>query len=101
MLQLPRVIRAALVIPIAIAAVALASTAPAYADRTIYPPVSGDVLAWQTNDASWVDGLHCMQVDKGRLDPPPSGKGIQLGRESDSTGVIRMSDERGRQKLFD
>jgi len=68
MLHLPRVIRAALVIPIAIAAVALASTAPAYADRTIYPPVSGDVLAWQTNDASWVDGLHCMQVDKGRLD---------------------------------
>ncbi|MEV6442959.1 RICIN domain-containing protein [Amycolatopsis sp. NPDC051716] len=68
MLQLPRAIRAAVLVPLATAALVLTGAGPAHADHTIYPPVSGDVLAWWTNDASWIGGLKCLQVDKGRLD---------------------------------
>jgi hypothetical protein len=68
MLHLPRAIRTAVLVPLAIAVVALTGPTPAYADRTIMPPVSGDVLAWQTVSSSPPIGLRCMQVDKGHFD---------------------------------
>ena len=68
MLQLPRVIRTAVLVPLAIAALVLTGAAPASADRTVYPPVSGDVLAWQTNEGRLSYGFKCVQVDKGRLE---------------------------------
>ncbi|WP_245589450.1 RICIN domain-containing protein [Amycolatopsis balhimycina] len=68
MLQLPRVIRTAVLVPLATAALVLTGAVPAHADQTIYPPVSGDVVAWQTNEGSWIGGPKCLQVDKGRLD---------------------------------
>ena len=46
---LSRAFRAAVLVPLAIAAVALTGAAPASADDTIPPPVSGDVLYWRTN----------------------------------------------------
>ena len=66
--HLSRMVRTAVLATIAIAAVALAGAAPAYADRSIPPPASGDVLAWQTNSGAPVKDTKCMQVDKGRLD---------------------------------
>ncbi|MEU4252847.1 RICIN domain-containing protein [Amycolatopsis sp. NPDC026612] len=64
MLQLPR----AILVPLVIAVVALTGAAPAYADRTVMPPVSGEVLAWQPLSSSPPTGLKCMQVDKERYD---------------------------------
>jgi hypothetical protein len=64
MLHLPR----AILVPLVIAVVALTGAAPAYADRTIMPPVSGDVLAWQVVSSSAPIGLRCMQVDRGHFD---------------------------------
>ena len=78
MLHLPRLIRTAVLVPIAIAAVALTGVVPASADRYIPPPVSGDVLFWWTNTGN---GIHCMQVDKGRSDDfaPVDQFGCQYG----------------------
>ena len=68
MLPLSRVIRRAVLVPIAIAAVALAGVTSASADQTIPPPVSGDVAFWQTNSGTTGDDTKCMQVDKWRFD---------------------------------
>ncbi len=68
MVQLSRVIRAAVLVPLAAAAVVLTGAAPAYADHSIPPPESGDVVSFWTNNGSHIGGLKCMQVDKGRLD---------------------------------
>ncbi|MFC0430640.1 RICIN domain-containing protein [Kutzneria buriramensis] len=66
MLHLPRVIRAAALVPLAVAALALTGVTPASADRVIPPPVSGDVVFWQTNTGG--SGSHCMQIDQWRAD---------------------------------
>lgn len=68
MLQSLRAIRAIVLVPIAAAAVVVTGSAPAYADHSMPPPVSGDVSAWWTNDGSFIGGPKCMQVDKGRLE---------------------------------
>ena len=68
MLPLPRVIRAIVLVPVVVAAAVLTGSAPASADHSIPPPVSGDVSAWWTNNGSFIGGPKCMQVDKGRLD---------------------------------
>jgi hypothetical protein len=61
-------VRAAVLTLVASAAALLTGVAPAHADRTIYPPVSGAVLAWRTNVGPAAAALKCMQVDQGRLD---------------------------------
>jgi hypothetical protein len=67
-MRLSPLIRAAVLVPVALTAVALTSAAPAYADHSIPPPVSGEVLAWQPLSSNPVIGLKCMQVDKGHFD---------------------------------
>ncbi|EWM19573.1 RICIN domain-containing protein [Kutzneria sp. 744] len=65
---LPRAFRAAVLVPLAIAAVALTGVTPASADNTVPPPVSGDVLYWWTNTGNDGTGVKCMQIDPGRDD---------------------------------
>ncbi len=67
-MRLSPLIRTAVLVPVALAAMALTSAAPAYADHSIPPPVSGEVLAWQPLSSNPVIGLKCMQVDKGHFD---------------------------------
>ena len=68
MLSLPRMIRAAVLVPLAVAAVALTSVAPANADHSLPAPESGDVVFFQTNSGTTGDDTKCMQVDKWRTD---------------------------------
>jgi hypothetical protein len=68
MLKPSRMVHAAALTLIASVAAVLTGIAPAHADRTIPPPVSGEVLAWKTNVGTVASDFKCMQVDQGRLD---------------------------------
>lgn len=69
MLHLSRAIRTAVLVPLAVAIVALTGAAPAYADHSQPSPVSGDVLAWRPlSSNNPVTGFKCVQVDKGHFD---------------------------------
>ncbi|GAA3438407.1 RICIN domain-containing protein [Kutzneria kofuensis] len=98
MLLSPRAIRTAVLVPLAIAAVALTGLSPAHADRTYPPPESGDVVFFQTNSGTTGADIRCMQVDKGRMDD--FAPVDQFGCEYGANQAWRMGQVNGDPNVF-